>query len=1175
MPPPPAADRNLLFGVLALQADLLDAARFAEACSAWAARKDTPLADLLVERRWLTDEQRAAVEVLLATNLHRHGGDAIAGLRQALSTPALRGALESVADPDVRQSLADVAQPAGLDPASTTAYEPGSRQRYTLTRLHAQGGIGQVWLAHDEDLGRDVALKELRPESQDSPAAAARFLEEAKVTGQLEHPGIVPVYELVRPRDGRPCYAMRFVGGGTLADAVRAYHRKRGAGQAGPLDLRELLAAFVAACNAVAYAHARGVLHRDLKPQNVALGDFGEVLVLDWGLAKVVGRPDEPTSLLPLALGPGDGSGRTQQGQVLGTPAYMAPEQAEGRLDRVGPRTDVYGLGAVLYEVLTGAPPFDGADTPEVLRKVIHEPPTPPRRAVAATPAALEAVCLKALAKRPEERYPSAAELAHEVRRWLADEPVAAYRDPLTTRLGRWGRRHRPLVAAAAAVLVAATAALAAGTLLLGRANAHTERARRDAQEQRDRAEASSRKARQAVDDYFTQVSENKLLKSPLPGLQPLRKELLETALRYYQGFAEEHGDDPALRAELARAFFRVGSIRRDLGARGDAFQAFQQSRDLWERLTAEAAGDAGFQDGLAQAWLAIGLLQTDDLGRAADGLQSLQQARAIYERLTREDGDNVAFQNGLASCYQALGRWHLANNQPQEELPFRRKALAIAERLAGAGSDDRLQFQLARFLTDMGYYHARTGDLGEALRLHARAQHILEQLVAKDPADLGMQIELGRSYTNQGWANLVSHRYADAAPFFEKVRDLWKRLAAENPRVREFRERWAGTLRLMADLQQSSGRYPEALQSIEAAVAMVKEMADGHPEDVGLKMELVESYAEKGNVHGAGGDWRAALQAYRQGLDLEASAAPEQRRDLEESEFQPQLYLGMAEAQDNLGNPGEALAYYDKARAWLGSRIGGPRPNVWHLERMAAADVGTAQVHLQAGKPAEALPFWERARAVIEKLPEERSRDTKARFWDVGRALVGQGKTDLSASGSNTTGLLNQQQYERVLKELLREATRRGAKVVEGALEAELLPVVESKRCPVNPEWMNPWGADGWSNSYQLFCRAEKGSSVVLGVTVPAKGDYQVAVYFTKGPDYGIVEVSVDDRKLGKPFDSFDAAIIPSGKIEFGTVALDAGAHRMRFAAIDTNPKSSNYFMGIDCLTLERAGNK
>jgi serine/threonine-protein kinase len=453
---PHVTDQNLLFGVLALQAGILDNDQFAAACAAWATRKHTGLADLLAERGWLTPDERQEVERMVGRHLKRNGGDAGASLA-AVTGDAARHSLAALDDAEVQRSLAALPTPSELAPVATTDYVPGKRERYTLTRLHATGGIGRVWVARDADLNRDVALKELRPERAGSTAAATRFLREAQVTGQLEHPGVVPVYELARrTEDGKPFYAMRFVHGRTLTDAVRAYHRKRQQGEHTPVEWLALLNAFAAVCDAVAYAHSRGVVHRDLKGQNVALGDFGEVVVLDWGFAKLAGDRGIEPQAQPLIVNAGGEVDATVQGQVVGTPAYMAPEQAEGRLDRIDRRTDVYGLGAMMYEVLTGRAPFTGASTEEVLQRIRVDEPERPRKVAAGVPPALEAVCLKALAKQPEDRYATAGELGQEVRRWLADEPVKAWREPLRVRSGRWVRRHKPAVAALAAALLVA-----------------------------------------------------------------------------------------------------------------------------------------------------------------------------------------------------------------------------------------------------------------------------------------------------------------------------------------------------------------------------------------------------------------------------------------------------------------------------------------------------------------------------------------------------------------------------------------------------------------------------------------------------------------------------------------------------------------------------------------------
>ena len=249
-------------------------------------------------------------------------------------------------------------------PHALTHDAPEAGARYLLRGLQAEGGIGQVWLAFDTELNREVALKVLRRTALSEPVLEARFINEARVTGRLQHPGIVPVYELAfdgeqQPIDQPPFYTMRLVKGRTLTEAISEYHAKD---RPSLVERATLLTAFVSVCNTVAYAHARGVVHRDLKPANIALGDFGEVVVLDWGFAKVVGQADLPPGATP----PLD-SRQTSAGQVLGTPAYMAPEQADGQC---GIQSDVYGLGAILYELLTGQPPFSDGDAAEVLRQL-------------------------------------------------------------------------------------------------------------------------------------------------------------------------------------------------------------------------------------------------------------------------------------------------------------------------------------------------------------------------------------------------------------------------------------------------------------------------------------------------------------------------------------------------------------------------------------------------------------------------------------------------------------------------------------------------------------------------------------------------------------------------------------------------------------------------------------
>ena len=235
----------------------------------------------------------------------------------------------------------------------------GSCARFRILRFHGRGGLGEVFIARDEELSRDVALKKIRPD-RDGDDLRARFVIEAKVTGGLEHPGIVPVYSLGVADDGRPFYAMRFLGDDSLIQVIKAYHERHPRPDPTAVEFRRLLGRFVAICEVIAYAHSRGVLHRDLKPHNVMLGRFGETLIIDWGLARSTGQSDpggaEPGDV-PLAPPSRAGPTSSLPGCLIGSPPYMSPEQAAGKLDELGPATDVYGLGAILYSILTGHSP--------------------------------------------------------------------------------------------------------------------------------------------------------------------------------------------------------------------------------------------------------------------------------------------------------------------------------------------------------------------------------------------------------------------------------------------------------------------------------------------------------------------------------------------------------------------------------------------------------------------------------------------------------------------------------------------------------------------------------------------------------------------------------------------------------------------------------------------------
>ncbi len=581
------ADHDLLFEALAIHLGFVtrkavDEARKSAGCDDASA---ISVVESLSERAGLTAERAKVLELLVNDLLARHNGNLrqclhsltafgrlrhdlerrLAGLESRNPTvPPVASVSKDHASPEVRPSNGEAApgaaasrppiDPAQADPDADAEDDGADAEvdaqdyewslaapdavgnRFQIMHAHARGGIGVVSVAFDSELQREVALKQIKAESADDPDSRSRFLLEAEVTGRLEHPGIVPVYGLGYDEQGRPYYAMRFVRGITLEEAIAKFHANATGRASDPreraLDLRQLLGRFVNVCHTMAYAHSRGVLHRDLKPANVLLGPYNETLIVDWGLAKVLRRgeqpsvsqtedrledlqrrgPSRPGRIIP-PLGQSS-SADTVDGVAFGTPAFMSPEQAEGRLDRLSPASDVYSLGAMLYTLLCGRPPFEyvWCEVTTLLARVKNGEFSPPRQVNPRVPKPLEAVCLKAMAKGPEDRYLSAEDLAVDIERWLGDEPVRAYREPRWARILRWGRRHRPLVAGAAALLLTAVAGLSLGIILLGRAQRETEAQRQSAVQEQELATIMSRDSNSRADslrrrDYISRVN--------------------------------------------------------------------------------------------------------------------------------------------------------------------------------------------------------------------------------------------------------------------------------------------------------------------------------------------------------------------------------------------------------------------------------------------------------------------------------------------------------------------------------------------------------------------------------------------------------------------------------------------------------------------------------------------
>ncbi|MBL8829057.1 MAG: serine/threonine protein kinase [Planctomycetaceae bacterium] len=861
------APRELRIGLAALDLRLIDRATLLTSLSAWRDHPHKTLGQVLVERGYLSAKHEELLEALV---------DSIENANLRESRPVARPAAPPLAD--VSASRHESKTPSDSpDDSRTQAFLPdagdelsGLRHvsRLTRERLFAEGGLGQIWLCVQHELltRRRVAVKQLKPHLADDQQRREQFEFEANVTCSLEHPNIVPVYGLGRTDDGRPYYVMQFIHGELLRDRITEYHnadRHVSDRSERDVELRKLLQQFVNVCDTIHYAHSRGILHRDIKPENVKIGKYGQVMVLDWGLA----LPFDPRRHDISSDEPSVGAERprplagAEEGRFIGTPGYTSPEQALGKLGALGPRSDVYSLGAVLYCLLTGAPPITADSTEEAIAKAQRGEFPRPRELDPRIPRPLEAICLRAMMFTSEKRYASARALASDIEHWLADAPVTALADSTLNRILWFARHHKPATIAVASVLGVAVLA----SLLLSQSLQrimHERDGRQQAfmaiEEALFPADSAQRlnenlnpslrlqqKYESIVDRDFHEETQDlnlarvpaKIARLPHPFEQTMG--LLNQAERQYRKLIEASANDQNLQGEYAMLLINRGIALRDArrydSSRADLNSAVDQLKTLTARYP-----EPRFEQMLAQAYHELATLMTFEGNRsqlaAAEDLY-LQSRRIRQELVARYRGDlGVEYRHDLAMSDGWLGDLYLSLCQFKEARQRYDDSLKLREELHSERPNNwERSFQLARAYNNFVNVYAEYGDperpendpeqLRMALDYSERARRLQTVIVGENPANIDYRVDLGGTHNSAADILIDLGQHDNAAPLAFGAQQIFTELVAHDPNNPRFHSALAETHVILAKYYREAKNESQVTTALAAAEASLQEV--------------------------------------------------------------------------------------------------------------------------------------------------------------------------------------------------------------------------------------------------------------------------------------------------------------------------------------------------------------
>ena len=826
---------------------------------------------------------------------------------------------------------------------------------YEIQKELGRGGMGVVYKARQVSLNRSVALKMIKAGVLADDAELRRFQNEAEAVAVLDHAGIVPVYE-VGEHDGQRYFSMKLVEGGSLADELASFKN----------NLKAAATLLAETAEAIHHAHMRGILHRDLKPANILVDSEAHPHVTDFGLAKMIESDVE----------------LTQSGAIMGTPAYMSPEQAGGRRGTITTATDVYGLGAILYALLTGEAPFGGESLIETLDAVRTRPPEPPRKRSASTPRDLETICLKCLEKDPRRRYASAQALADDLHAWLNLRPISARRVGTTERAWLWCKRKPVVAALAASVLLAALLGTGAVIAVQTKANRVLEQKNLALQasntkldEQRVRAEARETQAINAVKHFGDAVSKNEALKSN-PMLESLRKELLKEPLTFFKDLRDRLLTDKDTRSEslarLADASFDLGRLTNEIGNQQDAVIAYRESLAIRQKLADSNPAVARFRGALAGTHHNLAVL-VSAMDKPAEAEAAYRKAIALSRKLADDNPADTQSREFLPNHHGNLGTLLSATGRPAEAEAELHQAIALRQKLADDNpAVSELRSTLAGSHHNLGDVLRATGTPAGAEAEYRKAIALSRKVTDENPTVPEYRLFLGNHHHNLGALLFETGKLVEAEAELREALALRQKLADDNPAITEFRRALANSYNTLGMLLSATGKLVKAEAEHRKALLLSQKLADDNPAVSDFRMELAGGHHGLGVLLSRMGKAAGAEAEYRKAIALSQKLTDDNPAGTKSRVFLANHHDSLGNLLSATGRPAEAEAELRQAIS-LRQKLADENPAVSeYCVRLAASHHDLAALLSKTGtKLAEAEAGFRQAITLRQKLAD------------------------------------------------------------------------------------------------------------------------------------------------------------------------------------------------------------